>query len=604
MQSVSAEETIQRLIFSLSELEQLGETIISGRGNFNVSSRTYLRIIHGTLQVTRCAILLFQPTENCLAVEAAINIKDESLSISVTDDDIAAILESSTIDPSNPPPTLDTFFNQIQPQLELLDANLWAPLKIRDEFLGVISLGSFRTQDDLEDWNRELLPVLANQISVAIAYSRLVDKTRAEQFRLFMLSETATQICKSLDTEAVQEEVVTHAITLLDASAGVLLLIDPVAQRLETKSIFALDPQANADLENLSIPLQADQDAPSVLSPLAEIATQGGETLICNDEGEGALLGRRNLMAVPMLGREETLGVLIVADKEGRGGTTLDFTNEDRVLLEAFANQAGVAIENAQLYQEALEGRQLQAEMDEAAKIQQNLIPDTLPEISGYEATGLYFPRGGVGGDYYDCLPDTNGTWGLAIADVSGKGMQAALLMATLRAGLHSEVTRKKDLPSMAEALNSLLYASSTSGKFATFFYAQLHPETDQMTSINAGHNYPLVIRCAGGCDELEKGGVMLGMFPNDVLSEIAEYEQETTQLHSGDVVLFYTDGVTETVNPDGELYGEERLEAVTTRVKGENVDQICQAIYDDVIEFQGEAQQFDDLTLMVLKKI
>ena len=603
MQSVSAEETIQRLIFSLSEIEQLGETIISGRGNFNVSSRTYLRIIHGTLQVTRCAILLFQPTENCLTVEAAINVKDESLSIPVTDDDIAAILESSTIDPSNPPPALDSFFNQIQPQLDLLGANLWAPLKIRDEFLGVISLGSFRMQDDLEDWNRELLPVLANQVSVAIAYSRLVDKTRAEQFRLFMLSDTATQICKSLDTEAVQEEVVTHAITLLDASTGGLLLIDPVTQHLEMKSIFALDPQANTQLENLSIPLQTDQDAPSALSPLAEIARPEGETLISNNQGNGVLLGRRNLMAVPMRGREDTLGVLIVADKEGRGGTTLDFTDEDRVLLEAFANQAGVAIENAQLYQEALEGRQLQAEMDEAAKIQQNLIPDTLPEISGYEATGLYFPRGGVGGDYYDCLPDSNGTWGLAIADVSGKGMQAALLMATLRAGLHSEVTRKVDLPSMAEALNSLLYASSTSGKFATFFYAQLHPETDQITSINAGHNYPLVIRCAGGCDELEKGGVMLGMFPNDVLSEIAVYEQETTQLCDGDVVLFYTDGVTETVNPGGELYGEERLEEVATRVKSESAAQICQAIYDDVITFQGEAQQFDDLTLMVLKK-
>ena len=604
MQSVSAEETMQRLIFSLSELEQLGETILSGRGNFNVSSRTYLRIIHGTLQVTRCAILLFQPAENHLTVEAAINVKDESFSIPVTDDDIATILESSIIDLSSPPPTLDNFLDQIQPQLELLGANLWAPLKIRDEFLGVISLGSFRMSDNLEEWNRELLPVLANQISVAIAYSRLLDKTRAEQFRLFMLSDTATQICKSLDTEAVQEEVVTHAITLLDSSAGGLLLIDPITQRLEMKSIFALDPQANADLENLSIPLQTDQDAPSTLSPIAEVATPEGETLISNNQGNGVLLGRRNLMAVPMRGREDTLGVLIVADKEGRGGTTLDFTDEDRVLLEAFANQAGVAIENAQLYQEALEGRQLQAEMDEAAKIQQNLIPDTLPEISGYEATGLYFPRGGVGGDYYDCLPDANGTWGLAIADVSGKGMQAALLMATLRAGLHSEVTRKEDLPSMAEALNSLLYASSTDGKFATFFYAQLHPEKDQITSINAGHNYPLVIRHAGGCDELEKGGVMLGMFPNDVLSQIAEYEQETTQLRSGDVVLFYTDGVTETVNTDGELYEEERLEAIATRVKGESVDQICQAIYDDVIEFQGEAEQFDDLTLMVLKKV
>ena len=418
-----------------------------------------------------------------------------------------------------------------------------------------------------------------------------------------MLSDTATQICKSLDTEAVQEEVVTHAITLLDASAGGLLLINPVTQRLEMKSIFTLEPQADTELENLSIPLQTDQDAPSALSPLAEIAAPEGETLISNNGGNGVLLGRRNLMAVPMRGREDTLGVLIVADKEGRGGTTLDFTNEDQVLLEAFANQAGVAIENAQLYQEALEGRQLQAEMEEAAKIQQNLIPDALPEISGYEATGLYFPRGGVGGDYYDCLPDANNTWGLAIADVSGKGMQAALLMATLRAGLHSEVTRKEDLPSMAEALNSLLYASSTDGKFATFFYAQLNPETDEITSVNAGHNYPLVIRSGGGCDELEKGGVMLGMFPNDVLAQISEYEQETTQLSSGDVVLFYTDGVTETVNPDGELYEEERLEAIATRVKGESVDQICQAIYDDVIEFQGEAEQFDDLTMMVLKK-
>ena len=603
MQSVSAEETIQRLIFSLSEIEQLGETIISGRGNFNVSSRTYLRIIHGTLQVNSCAILLFQPTENCLTVEAAINVKEESLNIPVTDDDIASILESSIIDPSNSPPALDHFFNQIQPQLELLGAHLWAPLKIRDEFLGVISLGSFRMQDNLEVWNRELLPVLANQVSVAIAYSRLLDKTRAEQFRLFMLSDTATQICKSLDTEAVQEEVVTHAITLLDASAGGLLLINPVTQRLEMKSIFTLEPQADTELENLSIPLQTDQDAPSALSPLAEIAAPEGETLISNNGGNGVLLGRRNLMAVPMRGREDTLGVLIVADKEGRGGATLDFTNEDQVLLEAFANQAGVAIENAQLYQEALEGRQLQAEMDEAAKIQQNLIPEALPEISGYEATGLYFPRGGVGGDYYDCLPDADGTWGLAIADVSGKGMQAALLMATLRAGLHSEVTRKADLPSMAEALNSLLYASSTEGKFATFFYAQLHPEKDQITSVNAGHNYPLVIRSEGGCDELEKGGVMLGMFPNDVLAQISEYEQEITQLDSGDVVLFYTDGVTETVNLDGELYGEERLEEVATRVKSENVNQICQSIYDDVIAFQGEAQQFDDLTMMVLKK-
>ena len=171
--------------------------------------------------------------------------------------------------------------------------------------------------------------------------------------------------------------------------------------------------------------------------------------------------------------------------------------------------------------------------MEEAAKIQQNLIPDTLPEISGYEATGLYFPRGGVGGDYYDCLPDVNGTWGLAIADVSGKGCKPHCLwrrcgQVALRGhakGRSAKHGRSTQLTALCEQYR---------WQFATFFYAQLHPEVDQITSVNAGHNYPLVIRSEGGCDELEKGGVMLGMFPNDVLAQISEYEQETTQLGSG----------------------------------------------------------------------
>ena len=294
---------------------------------------------------------------------------------------------------------------------------------------------------------------------------------------------------------------------------------------------------------------------------------------------------------------------MVVADKVGRSGVTLDFTDGDRVLLEAFANQAGVAIENAYLYQEALEARQLQAEMAEAEKIQQNLIPDTLPEIPGYEATGLYQPRGGVGGDYYDCIPESNGTWGLAIADVSGKGMQAALLMATLRAGLRSEATRKTDLPSMALTLNSLLNAGGTFGKYATFFYAQLKAETDQVTSINAGHNDPMVIRSDGSCQSLKRGGVMLGIFPDDMITKMPPFEQETTQLASGDIILFYTDGVTETTNIHDEFYGETRLQGIAKRLRNESADAICQAIYNEVIEFQGEAEQYDDLTLMVLKK-
>ena len=603
MGAPSAEETIERLIFGLSELDELGETIISGHGNFSVSSRTYLRMILGTLQMTAGAILLFSPTESVLAIKSSVNVRDDSLVIQVPPDQISGLLQHSIIDLSAPPAVLRSFLEQIESQLTSLDARFWFPLKIRDEFLGVISLGPFFNADKMEDWNRELLNVFANHTSIAIAYSRLLVRSRAERFRLFMLSDTATQICKSLDTEAVQEEVVTNAVSLLDANAGELLRINPYTGRLEMKSVFSLESQANADLGNLSIPLKTDDNPPPTLSLLANVAAQEGKSVIWNDEDRASILGHRNLIAAPMYGREEILGVLVVADKVGRSGVTLDFNDGDRILLEAFANQAGVAIENAHLYQEALEARQLQAEMEEAEKIQQNLIPDTLPEIPGYEATGLYQPRGDVGGDYYDCIPESNGAWGLAIADVSGKGMQAALLMATLRAGLRSEVNRKTDLPSMALTLNSLLHASGTFGKYATFFYAQLQTGTDRVTSINAGHNDPMVIRNDGSCEWLKKGGVMLGIFPDDMITKMPPFEQETTRLASGDIIVFYTDGVTETTNIDDELYGETRLQATATRLRNESADAICQAIYSEVIEFQGEAEQYDDLTLMVLKK-
>ena len=172
MQAPSADETIQRLIFGLSELDELGETIISGHGNFSVSSRTYLRMILGTMQVTGGAILLFHPTENTLTIKSSVNVRDESLVIRVPPDQISGFLGHPFIDLSNPPAVLQPFLEQIQSHLDSLDARFWLPLKIRDEFLGVISVGAFFDADEIEDWNRELLNVFANHTSIAIAYSQ------------------------------------------------------------------------------------------------------------------------------------------------------------------------------------------------------------------------------------------------------------------------------------------------------------------------------------------------------------------------------------------------------------------------------------------------
>ena len=620
----TAEQTMERLIFSLSELENLGQTLISGHSNFNYSSKTYLRITLGTLQIRRGAILRYHPTGQNLDVVAA--TPDETFPpILVEPDELEALLKYPFIENVAPPDVLKPFFARSAKLSETIDIRLWVPLKIQDEFLGMIGLGKFLARDALETWEKELLTTLAHQISIAIAYSQMVEGIQSEKFRLFMLAESAPQICQLLQPEEAAEQVVHQAVSLLDANAGALMLTDTERQELEMHYAFPESLLENAPEQDngkgLVIPYGEDtpiSEETTSVEVLKSVVKEGipGHCLPKFD----TLFGGKNLMAVPILGRDaDILGVLIVGDKEERGGRTAPFTDEDVILLDSFAKGAGVAIENAQLHQEALEARQLQAEMEEARKIQEHLIPDTLPDIPGYEIAGHYEPRGPVGGDYYDCIALPTGHWGLAIADVSGKGMQAALLMATLRAGLISELSRAEnvqqdaldesalyaEITEMAMILNSLLYASGTEEKYATFFYSHLNPETDVLTTLNAGHNPPLLVRKDGTYKWLGEGvgGIPLGMFPNDMVPDIAEYEAEHVQLEDGDVVVYYTDGVTETVNIEEDYYEEERLVEASKACKDEHAEGIRKYLHSAVMEFQGEADQFDDLTLLILRK-
>ena len=634
----TAEQTMERLIFSLSELEHLGQTLISGHSNFNYSSKTYLRITLGTLQVTRGAILRYHPTRQNLEVVAS-SPEKAFTPIGVEQNEIEGFLQHPFIEDANLPECLEPFFARTANFVETIDIRLWIPLKIQDEFLGMIGLGSFLGRAVLETWEMELLTTLAHQISIAIAYSQMVEGVQSEKFRLFMLAESAPQICQLLQPEAAAEQVVHQAVSLLDANAGALMLTHPERQALEMHYTFPetlverpTDDSGPDGTAHVSIDLRdtapEGEDAPvsseTTSADMLKSVVKEGLPGHCPPQSD-TLFGGKNLMAVPIPGRDgDILGILVVGDKEERGGMIAPFTDEDVILLDSFAKQGGVAIENAHLHQEALEARQLQAEMEEARKIQVNLIPETLPHIPGYEIAGHYEPRGPVGGDYYDCIALPTGQWGLAIADVSGKGMQAALLMATLRAGLISELSRGKgaasedlaqndssvsalyaEITEMALTLNSLLYASGTEEKYATFFYSHLNPETDVLTTLNAGHNPPLLIRKDGTYKWLgeDVGGIPLGMFPNDMVSNIAEYEAENVRLASGDVVIYYTDGVTETENVDDEYYEEDRLVADSKACKDLGAEAILKHLHDAVMQFQGEADQFDDLTLLILRK-
>ena len=626
----TAEQTMERLIFSLSELEHLGQTLISGHSNFNHSSKTYLRITLGTLQVTRGAILRYHPTRQNLEVVAS--SPDEVFSpITVEPSEIEILLQHPFIESENLPECLEQFFTRAGKFVETIGIRLWVPLKIQDEFLGMIGLGSFLGRETLEAWEMELLTTLAHQISIAIAYSQMVEGIQSEKFRLFMLAESAPQICQLLQPEAAAEQVVHQAVSLLDANAGALMLTYPERQELEMHYTFpetlVEGPTGDSSSNELIIPYgeEAPVSLETTSADMLKSVVKEGLPGHCPPKSD-TLFGGKNLMAVPIPGRDgDILGILVVGDKEERGGSITPFTDEDVILLDSFAKQGGVAIENAHLHQEALEARQLQAEMEEARKIQENLIPDRLPDIPGYEVAGHYEPRGPVGGDYYDCIALPTGHWGLTIADVSGKGMQAALLMATLRAGLISELSRGKgvaaedsgkpndlsvpalyaELTDMALTLNSLLYASGTEEKYATFFYSHLNPDTDVLTTLNAGHNPPLLIKKDGTYKWLgeEVGGIPLGMFPNDMVPNIAEYEAENVKLTSGDVVIYYTDGVTETVNIEDEYYEEDRLVEDSKACKDSDAEGIREYLHEAVMGFQGAADQFDDLTLLILRK-
>ena len=593
---------MDQVISFLAELERIDDATISRQDRFESLSDAYLQLAMDALEVSAGAIFCLDSTNNCFYVESSINACSKSVVIPVMPEEIDVIRQSSPNYLANLPESLKSLRDRMARQIEDSGSEMWAPLRTDGELIGVIAFGAPSNNIERPGWIRELLTIIANRVAAAMAHSRSLKEARIAKLRLLMLSDATAQISKLLDVESIEKAAMNHAVTLLDSGAGYLMLFATGARRLEVRNHVTLGSDFPASLEGSVFDLDAGRDATLAHSILREVAVSG-ISQICNDANRVSPFGKRNLIAVPIF-RREILGVLVVCDKAGWTNVSGDFVDEDRILLETFAHQIGVSIENARLHHETLEKRRLQAEMEEAARIQANLLPKAQPGIPGYEVAGLSIPHHhGVGGDYFDYIREPDGTWGFVIADVSGKGLQAALLMVMLRTSLRSEITRQSNLLAMTMRLNALLYESSARDAYATLVYTRLHIESGALTTINAGHNFPIVIRRDGTVTPLEKGGTVVGMYPADILVDIAEFQQETIQLHRGDTLLFYTDGVTEALNSNGEPYEEKRLYNLARRMRHADANEICSKIRDAVAEFQGDTEQFDDLTLLVLKR-
>ncbi len=298
---------------------------------------------------------------------------------------------------------------------------------------------------------------------------------------------------------------------------------------------------------------------------------------------------------VPMQIQGETRGLICLGEKLSRE----PYSQADLDLLSSLGNLAIISLENARLFKEALEKQKMEDELQIAREIQKGLLPSVLPAIPSFDIAATNISSKQVGGDYYDVITTGDGTYVIAIGDVSGKGTPAALLMANLQATIRALVPLKISLSELTARVNNLMCHNTGADKFITFFWGFLDPVSMAFTYVNAGHNYPFLIRADGSTVRLESGGMILGIVPT-----MTPYEQDRTAFHAGDVLVLFTDGVSEAMSKTSQEYSEDRLEALIRAQRHLPAQALIDAIHQDILQFTHGAMQSDDITLMVLKAL
>lgn len=318
------------------------------------------------------------------------------------------------------------------------------------------------------------------------------------------------------------------------------------------------------------------------------------DTIQCDYETVRQLKELGAELIAPMMVQNQIKGLLIVGKKLAGG----NFTRQNIQFIESLASIAMMALENERLFREEIEKKLLESEVKLALEIQQNLLPKSMPECINFDIYGATYPSRYVGGDYFDFIKLPDGRLFIAIADVSGKGVPASLIMASVQAVLRIVTQLPISLNEIVNKLNQLIYENTSADKFVTFFCCIVDDKNRTIEYINAGHNPPILIRDDGKIDKLSKGGLILGFLENP-----PEYEKEEIELGTGDLVLLYTDGVSEAMSQDDIEFGEERIINVIELNKSKNSKQLLLELFEAVKSFSGE-KQYDDITSVVIKSI
>ncbi len=465
------------------------------------------------------------------------------------------------------------------------------PVRYAHREIGLIALGRKATGGPFETEELRFIQSLVNMTSAAVHNSLMVDELqlanndldrKVQQLKL--LFDLSNEFNATVDRERVLK----------------LLTFSLMGEMLTGKYLFLLRRSHHGDSHQAEETLQlvASKGLPD--EDLGrDVIHQLGETreLILLDEDDAAawhdLRERGIALVMPLLQHGKTCGVLGLGPKKSGDPYGLD----DIEFLYALGNLALSSVQNSFLIEEQLEKERLEEEMRLARTIQERLFPQSIPKMAGTDVATLALPSRVVGGDYFDVMRLHGDRLLLAVADVTGKGIPAALLMANIQACLHILVPIDVNIEEATVHINRVICENTGADKFITFFLAIYKPADHSLQYVNAGHNPPFLLRTDGRLELLEKGGLLLGVMKN------IPYERGETTLGVGDTLVLYTDGVTEAMNEGEEEYEEARLETALRAAMGTSAQSVVDGIYRDIQAFTGNADALsDDLTLVVLR--
>ncbi len=467
--------------------------------------------------------------------------------------------------------------------LSLLRGTLTLPLRRGGDPLGVAVLHKLDRVEPPEE-EMSFFGELAVQLAIALGNARVYSEATREKVQNQLLLELGTKISASLETGRLLEQILDLVFQVVRYDAAGIYLVEKQTQWITRQTIRGYDP-ARDEAVRLKV----------------------GKGLIgwCVKTGQGVIVSDVTTDPRYMNARDETRSEMVAPIRIGSeviGAFNLEsdepdaYEQEDMELLTAFAAQAAVAIERTQLHEEVLEKRRLEGEVIIGQRIQRTFLPERNPEVPHFDIAGANYSSELVGGDYYDYIRIADQHLGIVIGDVSGKGIAAALIMASFRASLIAEIRNNYAIRTVFAKVNKLLWESVEPDRFVTAIYGVLDLQNRRLTYVNAGHNPALLYRTeADRFELLDATGPLLGTF------EAATFKERQVEIPAGDLLVLYTDGVTEAMNQAGELFGEERLRDVIRARKQETAATVVRGIWETVRAYRA-GEQDDDLTIVAVK--